>query len=254
MKSISEPTLAVAETDAVVRDSVIQALQDEFKLVVAAHRGSGKVALFAQAELMIYDLKLGIRDLKNIRERYPEMPIVLIAPKAPEPTSTLNEALQLDKTDFVTKPVDGKELKIRVNRCLRRWQADGLTRQAEGPLTTSSIQVPMPELHSRSGRLNAAMIAKSLDVPLSDVAAALKVNYTALHKTPDSMAVQSTLRLFKRIHVILMEMLGDQKTVRAWLNSPHVNLGQRSPISVMLEGHADAVLTILENALAGVPS
>jgi len=31
-------------------------------------------------------------------------------------------------------------------------------------------------------------------------------------------------------------------------------LGKRTPISVMLAGHSDAVLTILENALIGVPS
>jgi CheY-like chemotaxis protein len=262
----SERTLAVAETDAVVRDSVIRALKDDFKVVITASAGVGKTALLRRSvQLVIYDLKLGIRDLKSLRERYPEMPIMVITPK--EPTAILNQALALGKTDFITKPVDSYELKLRVNQCLRKWHfyESHLTRQPEeiktsapdfivAPKLSGSIAVPMPELHSPSGRLNAASIAKYLDVPLSEVAVALHINYTALHKTPDSQAAQPALTLFKRILVILTDMLGAQETVRAWLNSPHPDLGDRTPISVMLEGHADAVLTILENALVGVQS
>jgi hypothetical protein len=102
--------------------------------------------------------------------------------------------------------------------------------------------------------LNAAAIAKYLDVPLSDLALALRVNYTALHKTPDSYSVQQALAPLKQVLVILSQMLGPQTAVRAWLNSPHPDLGGRIPLSVMLEGHTDAVLTILENALAGIPA
>jgi CheY-like chemotaxis protein len=261
----SEPTLEVAETDAVVRNSVIRALEDDFKVVITASGGTGKTAFLLQsAQLVIYDLKLGIRDLKSLREKYPEKPIMVITPK--EPTAILDQALALGKTDFITKPVDSKELKIRVNQCLSRWyffEAD-LPKQSEkiemprkvsvGRKPSGSIDVPMPELHSPSGRLNAATIAKYLDVPLSEVAAAVHINYTALHKTPDSVAAQPALSLFKRILVILADMLGAQKTVRAWLNSPHPDLGSRTPISVMLDGHADAVVTILENALVGVHS
>jgi uncharacterized protein (DUF2384 family) len=118
----------------------------------------------------------------------------------------------------------------------------------------SAIGVPMPELHGPSGRLNAAAIARYLDIPLSEIAAASRLNYTALHKTPDSPSAQPALMQFKRILVILTDMLGAKEIVRAWLNSPHPDLGSRTPISVMLEGHADAVLTILENALLGVHS
>jgi CheY-like chemotaxis protein len=261
----SEPTLAVAEADAVVRNSVIRALKDDFKLVITAPAGSGKIAQLMAVDLVIYDLTLGIRDLESLREKYPEMPIVVITAKWP--TTVLDQAIELGKTDFITKPVDGKELKIRVNQCLRRWRfykSDG-EKQGEqtemsppsfaaGRKLAGSIEVLMPELHSPSGRMNAAAIAKFLDVPLSEVAAALHINYAALHKTPDSPSAQPTLVLFKHILVILTDMLGGRTIVRAWLNSPHPDLKNRTPISVMLDGHADAVLTILENALAGVHS
>jgi DNA-binding NarL/FixJ family response regulator len=264
MSIASEPVLAVAETDAVVRDSVIRALKDDYKVVLTARVGSGKAALFQQAILIIYDLNLGIHDLKGLREKYPEKPIVLITPKAS--TAALNEALQLDKTDFITTPVNSKELKVRVNQCLRRWRffeaapiegLDSMRRQASsaaGQKLSPSVEVFLPELHSTSGRLNAAEIAKYINVPLSELAPAVGMNYTALHKTPDSPSAQPKLGVFKRILVILVDMLGTQRTARAWLNNPHPDLGQRTPISVMLEGHPDAVLTILENALIGVPN
>lgn len=267
MNLVYEPTtLAVAETDAVLRDFVVRALRNDFKVIITAARGSGKSAqLLSSAQLVIYDLKLGIHDLKRLRKDYPEMPIVLISSRVS--TTALNEALELDRTDFITKPVDSKELRIRVNQCLRRWRfyASRVVKQSRaketslpsltaGPRSSSLIEVPMPELHGPSGRLNAARIAKYLNVPLSEISTALHVNYTALHKTPDSPSVQSSLALFKRTLVILTEMLGEQKAVRSWLNSPHPDLGQRSPISVILDGHADAVLAILENALAGVSS
>jgi len=266
MNPIIEPTLAVAEGDAVVRERVVRALRDHFKIIVTARAGSGKTALLIRsAHLIIYDLNLGIQDLKSIREEYPEKPIVIISSTA---TSTLREALELEKTDFVTKPFDTEELKIRVNQCLRKWSLYDSSllhghEAAEKKWTpdnlpprqsASAIEVRLPELHSPSGRVDAAKIAKYLDVRLSELAAALHTNYTTLHKTPDAPSVQPGLLVFKRILTILLDMLGPQKTVRAWMNTPHPALGKRTPISVVLAGHSDAVLTILENALIGVPS
>lgn len=46
----------------------------------------------------------------------------------------------------------------------------------------------------------------------------------------------------------------NKRTARAWLNSPHPDLGEETPLEVMLSGHADAVVGLLENAIAGLPS
>jgi len=93
-----------------------------------------------------------------------------------------------------------------------------------------------------------------LGVPLAQLAPALGAKYRSLFKTPSAESVQESLRVIKRVLIILTDMLGDQRTVRAWLNSPHVDLGSRTPIRVILEGHGDALLRILENALEGIPA
>ena len=117
------------------------------------------------------------------------------------------------------------------------------------------IEVALPLLHDRdSGRVDARRVAEYLGVPLAKLASALGARYRTLFKTPSAESVQESLRPIKRVLTILSEMIGDQRTARAWLNSPHGDLGMRTPIQVMLEGHVDAVLRILENALEGIPA
>jgi putative toxin-antitoxin system antitoxin component (TIGR02293 family) len=250
----AEPTLAIVGTDGAMRNSIAHALKNDFKLLIVGEKGTDKSALVRHLimapVLIIYDLGRGIGELKNLRERYPETPMLVTCKK---PDKTLKQAIDLGITDFITGNLDRNELRLRVGRCFhdRRSHDSGLGFAQEH--TQNLVDVPLKELHSPSGRLNSAAIAKYLDVALSEVASALGVNYTALHKTPDSPSAQPRLATFKRILGILKDMLGPQATVRAWLNSPHPGLGNRTPISVMLEGHAEAVLTILENALAGVP-
>lgn len=240
----AEPTLAIVGTDGAMRKSITHALKDDFKFVIVGWKGSGKSAL------IIYDLAGGIGDLKSLREQYPEKPVLVTCKR---PDKTLKQAIDLGITDFITGTLDSNELKIRVRRCFRNRRLHEPEPDFVQERTQNPIDVSLKELHSPSGRLSSAAIAEYLDVPLSGIASALGVNYTALHKTPDSPSAQPRLATFKRILGILKDMLGPQETVRAWLNSPHPGLGNRTPISVMLEGHAEAVLTILENALAGVP-
>jgi putative toxin-antitoxin system antitoxin component (TIGR02293 family) len=243
-----EPTLAIVGEDGATRNSIAHALKNDFKVFFVGSGGIGKSALVAH--VVLYDLAGGIGDLKSLREQYPETPVLVTCKK---PDKTLKQAIDLGITDFITGTLDSNELRIRVRLCFRNWQPNEPEPRFGPEPAQNPIDVPLKELHSPSGRLNSAAIAKYLDVPLSEVASALGVNYTALHKTPDSPSVQPRLATFKRILGILKDMLGPQATVRAWLNSPHPGLGNRTPISVMLEGHAEAVLTILENALAGVP-
>lgn len=244
----TEPTLAIVGTDGATRDSIVHALKNDFKVFLVGSGGIGKSALVAN--LVLYDLAGGIGDLKSLREQYPETPVLVTCKR---PDKTLKQAIDLGITDFITGTLDSNELRIRVHLCFRNWRLHEPEPDFVQERTQNPIDVPLKELHSPSGRLSSVAIAKYLDVPLSGVASALGVNYTALHKTPDSPSAQPRLATFKRILGILKDMLGPQETVRAWLNSPHPGLGDRTPISVMLEGHAEAVLTILENALAGVP-
>lgn len=120
---------------------------------------------------------------------------------------------------------------------------------------TTTFSVTLPELNDpATGRLDARRIAEYLGVPLSHLAAALGQRYQSLHKTPAAPSVQAGLRPIKASLDILAQVIDDPATIRAWLNSPHPDLGMRVPLQVMLEGHAGAVETILANAIEGIPS
>ena len=120
---------------------------------------------------------------------------------------------------------------------------------------TTVFSVTLPELSDpATGRLDADRIAEYLGVPLSQLASALGKRYQTLHKTPAAPSVQDGLRPIKASLDILAQVIGDQTTIRIWLNSPHPDLGLRTPLRVILEGHAGAVETILANAVEGIPS
>jgi hypothetical protein len=120
---------------------------------------------------------------------------------------------------------------------------------------TNALRVDLPELHNPdSGRLDAQRIADYLRVPLAQLARAIKKNYQSLYKTPDAPGVQQALFPIKRSLDILTAVIDDQAIILAWLNSPHPDLGGRTPLQVILEGHADAVEAMLEDAMAGMPT
>jgi hypothetical protein len=120
---------------------------------------------------------------------------------------------------------------------------------------TTVFSVSLPDLYDPvTGRLDAGRIADYLGVPLSQLAGALGKRYQTLHKTPAAPSVQAGLRPIKASLDILAQVIGDQTTIRMWLNSPHPDLGMRTPLQVILDGHAGAVETILANAIDGIPS
>ena len=124
---------------------------------------------------------------------------------------------------------------------------------AAGRATPSAVS--LQQLHAPdSGRLDAIRVAQYLSVPLKSLAEALGKNYSAVHKTPDAPDLQPRLRSVKRSLEILEQVLGNRAAVLAWLNSPHPDLGGRTPLDAMLQGYPDAVEDMLESALTGTPS
>jgi hypothetical protein len=120
---------------------------------------------------------------------------------------------------------------------------------------TTAFTTTLSELNDpATGRMDAQRIADYLGVPLTQLAGALGKRYQSLHKTPAAPSVQDGLRPIKASLDILAYVLRDRSMIRTWLNSPHPDLGMRIPLRVMLEGHADAVETMLANALEGIPS
>ncbi|MBE7158038.1 MAG: DUF2384 domain-containing protein [Rhodospirillales bacterium] len=118
----------------------------------------------------------------------------------------------------------------------------------------ASVRVVLPQLHdAATGRVDAQKVADYLGVPLKRLAEGLGLNYKTVHRNPDAESFQQALRSVKRSLEILDEFFPKPELVRAWLHTPHPDLDGSTALETILENRAEAVCTILENALAGVP-
>jgi CheY-like chemotaxis protein len=157
--------------------------------------------------------------------------------------------------DVVQAPVSNREFKARVRGILNRHSRTLRAREGEQFPSHPITAHVMPELHDPStGRLDAGRIAEFLGIPLSAFSKFADMSVAGLHKSPASVSLQELLIPIARSTTILSQLLGRQEAVRTWMNSPHPDLGGRTPISVIQEGKARAVSELLESALAGQPS
>jgi hypothetical protein len=119
---------------------------------------------------------------------------------------------------------------------------------------TEALQVILPKLHAQAtGRIDAQKVAAYIGVPLKRLAEGLQLSYKTVHRNPSAEAIQAALQPIKRCLEILHEFFNKPETVRVWLNTPHPDLNGRTALDFILANNSKAVLTILENALAGVP-
>lgn len=116
------------------------------------------------------------------------------------------------------------------------------------------LQVALPELHDpANGRIDAEKLAAYLGIPLKRLADGLDLSYKAIHRNPSAEAIQPALRPVKRALEILHHFFNKPQTVRVWLNTSHPDLDGRSALEIILANNPQAVLRILENAMAGIP-
>jgi hypothetical protein len=117
-------------------------------------------------------------------------------------------------------------------------------------VATQTLFVTDPSLFNpQSGRLDAARIARELNVPVSVIAEAIGRKAPGVRKHPDASSLQGELRRIYRIWVALVDLYaGDKKHARIFLNAPNRNLGNRAPIEFIesrdlapLESFIDAV-------------
>ncbi len=135
-----------------------------------------------------------------------------------------------------------------------RAQIQRLEKQLESMNVASVPKVTLPELHDeKTGRIDAQKVADLMSVPLKPLAEGLGLNYKAVHHNPSATSSQGALRPVKRSLELLQEFVGPATAIRAWLNTPHPDLDGTTALDTILEGKADAVLLILENAWNGVP-
>ena len=115
-------------------------------------------------------------------------------------------------------------------------------------------KVKLPALHaSDTGRIDAQKMAAFMGVALKPLSEGLGLNYTTVHRTPTAIRAQPALREVKHSLDILHEFFGAPEAIRAWLNTPHPDLGGSTALEMILSGKAFAVERILNNAWHGVP-
>jgi FixJ family two-component response regulator len=261
MEQVSGSRILLAEEDAATRRRLTRILNRDDLDVEAINRPEDLLqeAKATVPDLVIVDVRMpagsGFDLVRKLRRGHPNLPILaLVSAKGGATVEQALKAIRLGATDFLQKPIDAMLFLRRVQQCLSTVEhitsARPKVRQIPAKLGVVLLQLHDPD----SGRVDAKRVADYLSVPLAKLAPALGVKYRTLFKTPSAESVQESLRLIKRVLTILDDMIGDRQTVRAWLNAPHADLGMRTPIQVILGGHVDALLRILENALEGIPA
>jgi len=155
----------------------------------------------------------------------------------------IKEYLRPGQSDYITKPFDSELLRHRIISLIS-------ANYSVSEFHPESIK--LPNLHDNlTGRLDAKKIVGELGISLKSLSKILGKNYRALHKTPHSKKIQMELAVFKRIIEILYDLFEKPEEIGIWLNSPNVDFGDRTPISIIKEGHAEAVLDLLKNVQEG---
>ena len=188
--------------------------------------------------------------LSKVHRLAPTVPMILVLTEGAADTAVLHALGSSVVLDFLLSPFSVTEARLRLERTLERIEKRSPDDAAEAARDALRKALHHPE----SGRLDAARIASYLDVTLKDFAAAVGDGYKALHKTPAKASIQPALVPIARILDILVGMYGKRVRVRAWLHTPHPDLGGTTPMSLLLHGKADVVRDMLEAALAGIAS
>lgn len=253
----------LSERDATARRALAQDLQRRGYEVVEVQGEKQLLAAMKKRvpDLLFLDVTPGLSGegvFLRLREQFRSLPVIVISEA--KHVRVAAKALALGAAEYLVKPIDVRDLRVRLNLLEATIDEQSRLPQLEQAVakearTSPPLTVALPELHdAETGRLDAQRIAEYLGVPLKQLAGALGANYTAVHKTPAAESLQAALRPIKRSLEILDQVIGKQATIRAWLRSPHPDLGDREPLEIILEGHAGAVHTVLENALSGIPS
>lgn len=89
-----------------------------------------------------------------------------------------------------------------------------------------------------TGRLDAARIAREMNVPVGIIAEAIGRKAPGVRKHPDASSLQGELRRLYRIWTGVVDMYGGDKThARIFLNAPNRNLENHAPIEFIEHGN-----------------
>ena len=245
----------VVEPQDHLRKQITQVLREKGVDVAVAAEGKEALDLMraSPADVILINVKMpdigGDKLLEVLQKASPGVPVILLSGTGASPS----EARRLAPTVVRTEPLDVRGLLERVGKVVGGAVEP---KDRTEPWGSHSMAAHVVRgLHDPdTGRLDARRIADYLAVPLSSLAEAIAKSPQAVHKRPASMSLQQKLAPIAWTIGALSLVLGSHETVRAWLNSPHPDIGGRTPIAFLLKGRANTISEMIEAALAGQPS
>lgn len=115
--------ILVVDDDKFMRVAVCDSLKDDGYELVEAEHGDAALAQLDRIspDLVILDLfmpqKSGLETLGEIRKRDPELPVLILS--SLDTTATIEEAIRLGATDFISKPFHPMEISLAVRKVVR---------------------------------------------------------------------------------------------------------------------------------------
>ncbi len=98
-----------------------------------------------------------------------------------------------------------------------------------------------------SGRLDAACIARELNLPVGTIAEAIGRKAPSVRKHPDASSLQSDLRRIYRIWVSIVDLYAGNKTnARIFLNAPNKHLSNQAPVEFIESGNLQPLEAFVE--------
>lgn len=206
-------------------------------------------------DLVLADVMLpsgGAKELLDaLHQSAPGIPVILVTDESREESGNLKVTAAPDVVGYVSKPVKKTELLSKIKKAIQVYKSTAGETTETSPETHLMAHV-LTELHDPdSGRLDAEKIAKVLDISVSRLSRAVGVTPAALQKNPSSRSIQDALSKIAFCYGTLEKLLGSRNTTITWLHAPHPDFGGRSPLSLIEEGKADAVVGLLNDVLAG---
>ncbi len=177
-------SILIIDDEPNLRRSLGLILQRAGYIITAAANAAEAIHLLQAGayDLTFLDIKLpdqnGIQLLPQLRELYPEMPILILTAHATLDTAI--EAVRLGARDYLLKPIDPDNILKRVEEILRE------TKPKRRREITSQLQTLLTELQSINGKELSAVSA-DMTLPATDPARYLKCGSLVLDRHTHSV-------------------------------------------------------------------
>jgi DNA-binding NtrC family response regulator len=163
--------LVVDDDESLRRVTQVQLEQSGYEVATAADGQAALAALRrAPAHLVVTDLRMpamsGLDLLKRLREDFPEMPVIVMT--AFGTIETAVDAIKSGAYDYITKPVQGDELRLTVSRAFEHLELREQVRELRGSLDRkygfenilghSAVLLSVLDMASRAARTSSTVL------------------------------------------------------------------------------------------------